>query len=248
VEVFHGHAEIFADAVEAQVHIALCEAHGEVHIGSLAIDDPFIHAEEVAVLEVQVHGIDHLGNDGELFGGTDGTANAAGAFGSRLHPCGDVFQRFCRIEFLNGVINIVLGVLLFCFARDVQNIVWVLIGLALLLFGLFHLVILYLARKMFQISPWSFLIPALVAALGLVLVFRPSFLGNTLGLIAGISLVLYGFSELFSTLRMRKVMQEYAAENQPDDNQSSQGLTGNLTSSNADIDAEDVDFEKVDEQ
>jgi hypothetical protein len=101
---------------------------------------------------------------------------------------------------------------------------------------------------MFQISPWSFLIPALVAALGLVLVFRPSFLGNTLGLIAGISLVLYGFSELFSTLRMRKVMQEYAAENQPDDNQSSQDLTGNLTSSNTDIEAEDVDFEKVDEQ
>ena len=106
VEVFHRHAEIFADAVEAQIHIALCEAHGEVHIGSFAVNDPFIHAEEVAVLEVQVHGIDHLGNDGELFGGTDGTADAAGAFGSRLHPCRDVFQRFCRIEFLNGVVDI----------------------------------------------------------------------------------------------------------------------------------------------
>jgi uncharacterized membrane protein HdeD (DUF308 family) len=153
-----------------------------------------------------------------------------------------------RMLNLNGVINIVLGVLLFCFARDVQNIVWVLIGLALLLFGLFHLVILYLARKMFQISPWSFLIPTLVAALGLTLVFRPSFLGNTLGLVAGISLILYGLSELFSTLRMRKVMKEYAAEHQPDGTHSSPDLTGNLTSSNADIDAEDVDFEKVDAQ
>lgn len=153
-----------------------------------------------------------------------------------------------RMLNLNGVVNIILGVLLFCFASDVQNIVWVLIGLALLLFGLFHLVILYLARKMFQISPWSFLIPTLVAALGLVLVFRPSFLGNTLGLIAGISLILYGLSELFSTLRMRKVMKEYAENQQSEETQASAEPTNNLTATKVDIEAEDVEFEKVDEQ
>lgn len=153
-----------------------------------------------------------------------------------------------RMLNLNGVVNIILGVLLFCFASDVQNIVWVLIGLALLLFGLFHLVILYLARKMFQISPWSFLIPTLVAALGLVLVFRPSFLGNTLGLIAGISLILYGLSELFSTLRMRKVMKEYAENQQSEETQASADPTNNLTATKVDIEAEDVEFEKVDEQ
>ena len=153
-----------------------------------------------------------------------------------------------RMLNLNGVVNIILGVLLFCFASDVQNIVWVLIGLALLLFGLFHLVILYLARKMFQISPWSFLIPTVVAALGLVLVFRPSFLGNTLGLIAGISLILYGLSELFSTLRMRKVMKEYAENQQSEETQASAEPTNNLTATKVDIEAEDVEFEKVDEQ
>lgn len=153
-----------------------------------------------------------------------------------------------RMLNLNGVVNIILGVLLFCFASDVQNIVWVLIGLTLLLFGLFHLVILYLARKMFQISPWSFLIPTLVAALGLVLVFRPSFLGNTLGLIAGISLILYGLSELFSTLRMRKVMKEYAENQQSEEAQASAEPTNNLTATKVDIEAEDVEFEKVDEQ
>ena len=153
-----------------------------------------------------------------------------------------------RMLNLNGVVNIILGVLLFCFASDVQNIVWVLIGLALLLFGLFHLVILYLSRKMFQISPWSFLIPTLVAALGLVLVFRPSFLGNTLGLIAGISLILYGLSELFSTLRMRKVMKEYAGNQQSEETQASAEPTDNLTATKVDIEAEDVEFEKVDEQ
>lgn len=153
-----------------------------------------------------------------------------------------------RMLNLNGVVNIILGVLLFCFASDVQNIVWVLIGLTLLFFGLFHLVILYLARKMFQISPWSFLIPTLVAALGLVLVFRPSFLGNTLGLIAGISLILYGLSELFSTLRMRKVMKEYAENQQSEETQASAEPTNNLTATKVDIEAEDVEFEKVDEQ
>ena len=153
-----------------------------------------------------------------------------------------------RMLNLNGVVNIILGVLLFCFASDVQNIVWVLIGLTLLLFGLFHLVILYLARKMFQISPWSFLIPTLVAALGLVLVFRPSFLGNTLGLIAGISLILYGLSELFSTLRMRKVMKEYAENQQSEEAQTYADPKNNLTATKVDIEAEDVEFEKVDEQ
>ena len=153
-----------------------------------------------------------------------------------------------RMLNLNGVVNIILGVLLFCFASDVQNIVWVLIGLALLLFGLFHLVILYLARKMFPIGPWSFLIPTLVAALGLVLVFRPSFLGNTLGLIAGISLILYGLSELFSTLRMRKVMKEYAENQQSEEAQTSADPKNNLTATKVDIEAEDVEFEKVDEQ
>ncbi len=153
-----------------------------------------------------------------------------------------------RMLNLNGVVNIILGVLLFCFASDVQNIVWVLIGLALLLFGLFHLVILYLARKMFQISPWSFLIPTVVAVLGLVLVFRPSFLGNTLGLIAGISLILYGLSELFSTLRMRKVMKEYAENQKSEETQASAEPTNNLTATKVDIEAEDVEFEKVDEQ
>ena len=153
-----------------------------------------------------------------------------------------------RMLNLNGVVNIILGVLLFCFASDVQNIVWVLIGLTLLLFGLFHLVILYLARKMFQISPWSFLIPTLVAALGLVLVFRPSFLGNTLGLIAGISLILYGLSELFSTLRMRKVMKEYAENQQSEEAQTYADPQNNLTATKVDIEAEDVEFEKVDEQ
>lgn len=153
-----------------------------------------------------------------------------------------------RMLNLNGVVNIILGVLLFCFASDVQNIVWVLIGLTLLLFGLFHLVILYLAKKMFQISPWSFLIPTLVAALGLVLVFRPSFLGNTLGLIAGISLILYGLSELFSTLRMRKVMKEYAENQQSEEAQTYADPKNNLTATKVDIEAEDVEFEKVDEQ
>ena len=101
---------------------------------------------------------------------------------------------------------------------------------------------------MFPIGPWSFLIPTLVAALGLVLVFRPPFLGNTLGLIAGISLILYGLSELFSTLRMRKVMKEYAENQQSEETQASAEPTNNLTATKVDIEAEDVEFEKVDEQ
>ena len=153
-----------------------------------------------------------------------------------------------RMLNLNAIINIILGVLLFCFAKDIQNIVWVLIGLALFLFGLFHLLILFLAKRMFPISSWSFVIPTLVASLGLLLVFRPSFLGNALGLVAGISLVLYGVSELVSTLRMRRVMKDYEANHQSDDVHTYPDATNNLTASNVDVEAEDVDFEKVDEQ
>lgn len=190
----------------------------------------------------------HKESAGELVAQIFAAFLMATGFVSFLFGFKDKKEGEIRMLNLNGVVNIILGVLLFCFASDVQNIVWVLIGLALLLFGLFHLVILYLARKMFQISPWSFLIPTLVAALGLVLVFRPSFLGNTLGLIAGISLILYGLSELFSTLRMRKVMKEYAENQQSEETQASAEPTNNLTATKVDIEAEDVEFEKVDEQ
>ena len=106
MEILLGHTELGIDAVEAEIQVALGEAHGEVQAGSLAVDDPFVHPEEMAVLQIQTDGIDDLGDDGELFRGADGAADAHRAVIGGLLPGIHIFQRFRRIEFLGRVVDV----------------------------------------------------------------------------------------------------------------------------------------------
>ncbi len=110
---------------------------------------------------------------------------------------------------VNAIVDILLGVLLFVFPGFVANIMIYLIGFALLAFGLFQIVALVSTIRVAQVGLGSFVMPVLVVAAGGFLVARPSFVGETIGIIAGVSLIIYGASELLSTWKMRKVIDEY---------------------------------------
>jgi hypothetical protein len=60
----------------------------------------------VAVFQIDVEIVDDLGNDGELFGGTDGSADTGGVGSGGLLPAFDVFKSFSGVEFLDGIKDI----------------------------------------------------------------------------------------------------------------------------------------------
>ena len=109
----------------------------------------------------------------------------------------------------NGGVDILLGILLFSFPGFVAGLMIYIIGFALLIFGLFQLIALVSANRVMRVGGGSFILPAVVFVAGLFLVTRPSFLGEAIGVIAGVSLIIYGVSELLSTWKMRKAIDEY---------------------------------------
>jgi uncharacterized membrane protein HdeD (DUF308 family) len=50
--------------------------------------------------------------------------------------------------------------------------------------------------------------PVLVTLAGGFLLARPAFIGEAIGVVAGISLIVYGVSEFLSSWKMRKAMDE----------------------------------------
>ena len=86
----------------------------------------------------------------------------------------------------------------------------------------------------------AFILPVVVVIAGGFLVAKPAFVGETIGIIAGVALIVYGASELFSTWKMRKAIDEYEI------NQTQKKPASN-EKIDVEVEAEDVDFQKVDE-
>lgn len=113
----------------------------------------------------------------------------------------------------NGVVDIVLGFLLFRFPDFVAGLLIYFIAFILIGLGLFQLVILISARKELELKVWSYILPALVLFAGIFLMFNPSFVGKAIGVVAGASIIVYGVSELISSWRMKKVVKYSEIEN-----------------------------------
>ena len=56
---------------------------------------------------------------------------------------------------------------------------------------------------------FAFVLPVLVLLSGVLLIMRPAFLGETIGMVAGVALMVYGISELISSWKMKQAMDEY---------------------------------------
>ena len=98
--------QFLVDAAEAQIHIGFRKSEREIQSGGLAVYDPFVHAPEVAVFQIDAERVDHLRDDRELFGRADRSADAGGLGRSGFLPRLDVFEGFRRIEFLQRVVDI----------------------------------------------------------------------------------------------------------------------------------------------
>lgn len=110
-----------------------------------------------------------------------------------------------KIMQINGIFDIVLGLILAIIPGVFVSFLTIVFGILLLLFGISQLSSLFAARKSTQIKWTLFVMPALVTICGAVLIFMPKDFTNAIVIITGAAILLYGISELISTLKLRKV-------------------------------------------
>lgn len=139
----------------------------------------------------------------------------------------------------NAVVDLVLGSILFAFPGIAAGLLIYMIAFVLICFGIFQIVTLVSANSVLKVGILSFLLPLIVLSAGVFLMTRPEFVGETIGIIAGAALIVYGASELLSSWKMKKAMDEYEIKYpQPEEKPEDEPVQ----------DAKEVDYEKIDEQ
>lgn len=140
----------------------------------------------------------------------------------------------------NAAANICIGLLLFIFPGFVAKFIIYLIGFALLVFGIMQLVTLFSARGVVAMGLLAYVLPALVTMLGAFMLFNP-FAESVMSTMAGVALMIYGASELLSSWKMKKAVEEYEIHMTQETKQAApEDMSG--------VEIKDVDYEKVDEQ
>lgn len=140
---------------------------------------------------------------------------------------------------VNGAVDILIALLVFLFPNFVAGLIVYLIGFVLLGFGLFQLITLASANRVMKVGVMAFVMPVLVLLAGAFLLARPTFIGTAVGTVAGAALIVYGVSELLSSWKMKKAIDEYDIR---------QTRTETAPQEPAAPEVKDVDYEKVDEQ
>lgn len=140
---------------------------------------------------------------------------------------------------VNAIVDVLLGLMLFLFPGFFAGLLVYLIAFVLIGFGLFQLVALGSANSVFRMGALAFILPVIVLLLGMFLLIRPSFIGETMGIVAGVALMVYGISELLSSWKMKKAIDEYEIKFPAEHPE---------TKPEEETPVRDVDYEKVDEQ
>ena len=140
----------------------------------------------------------------------------------------------------NAVVDVILGLVLFVFPGFIARFIIYLIGFLLLMFGLVQVTALISAKRVMGLGLGAFVLPVIVTLVGGFILFNP-FAESVMVLIAGAALIVYGASELFSSWKMKKAIDEYEIHQAPaheDPAHTDAPLS----------DVKDVDYEKIDEQ
>lgn len=140
----------------------------------------------------------------------------------------------------NAVVDVVLGLLMFVFPGLIAKFMIYLIGFVLLAFGAVQIAALVSARKVVNMGFGAFVLPIVVTLIGGFILFNP-FAESVMTIIAGSALIVYGASEILSSWKMKKAIDEYEIHQEPVQEEPSQQespLSG----------VKDVEYEKVDEQ
>lgn len=139
----------------------------------------------------------------------------------------------------NAVVDIALGAVIFCFPVEVAGVIMFIIGLMLMIFGIFQISVLLSANRVMPMGLWSFVLPVMCAVGGALVVFHPFGLGEFITLVAGVALIVYGLSESVATWKMRKAMKEYEIRFPSSGGTRPEGIS-------QEREVKDVDYEKVD--
>ena len=110
-------------------------------------------------------------------------------------------------------------------------------GVVLLLFGLFQIFAMISANRVMRLGFSPFIMPVVVTLVGGFIAFNP-LAKEVMTMVAGGALLFYGITELISSRRMKKAMDEYEvrqAEVRPADPEET-------------VVVKDVEYEKVDDQ
>ena len=143
---------------------------------------------------------------------------------------------------VNTGFNILIALLMFIFAESLGGLIVAIVGIILILFGAFQLIVLFSASKVATIGKVAFIMPVIVLACGAFLLFHPGFIENVLGYIVGASLVVYGISELVSTWKMQQTINGAGPQS------TSSAKSAPTASEKLSEVFKDVEYEKVDEQ
>lgn len=129
----------------------------------------------------------------------------------------------------NALVDVLLGLVLFVFPGFIARFIIYIIGLVLLVFGVVQLMAMFSVRKVIGLAGGAFVLPSIVTFVGAFILFNP-FAEKVMVIVAGVALILYGASELFSSWKMKKAIDEYEIHENPL------------------ADVKDVEYEKIDEQ
>lgn len=148
-------------------------------------------------------------------------------------------DRTLPLMIVNAVFDVILGVALFVFNSFFADLFVYLLGFVLLAFGIFQIVALFSANRVLGVGWFSFFMPLLVTLAGVFLLCNPVFVKAWISIIAGAALIVYGVSELISSWKMKKAIDEYEIH------RTGESARKNDSYSFKD-DAKDVDYQKVD--
>jgi len=140
----------------------------------------------------------------------------------------------------NAIVDVILGLVLFMFPGFIARFIIYLIGFMLLAFGAVQLIALFSARRVVGMGSGAFILPAIVTLVGGFILFNP-FAESVMVMIAGAAMIVYGASELLSSWKMKKAIDEYEIHQAPQAEKQEEPenpLAG----------VKDVEYEKVDEQ
>ena len=140
----------------------------------------------------------------------------------------------------NALVDIIIGIVLFSAPGFVAKFIIYLIGFVLLGFGIMQILALFSAKRVMGLGLGAFILPTVVTLVGGFLLFNP-FAESVMVMMAGAAIIVYGASELLSSWKMKKAIDEYEIHQAPAQEQPAQ-------QENPLENVKDVEYEKVDEQ
>lgn len=144
---------------------------------------------------------------------------------------------------INFGFTVAVSVLMFAYADELGSLIVGIIGLLMLLMGLFKAFVAWGLSKL-GLSRLALMMPLMMVVCGALLLFRPAMIADFIGAVVGVAFIMYGATELVSYMKTRKAMQDWERNTNPQQPRHS----GSQRFEDFQEGVKDVDYEKVDEQ